>query len=167
MKSQRIVLAAHCVLNQNSVVEGWARARGAYPVAALLVEEGAGILQLPCPELIYGGLDRPPLEVEDYDTEEYRELCRGLLLPYVRQLAEYARHGYAILGVIGIGNSPTCSFGGVRGVMADVLVSLLEREGLAVPFVDIPEDYREGTEDAAVDEKIKTLLRSCSNETKR
>ena len=78
MKSRRIVLVSHCVLNQNSVVEGWSRAKGAVPIVKLLLEEGIGIVQLPCPELICGGLSRPPRSFDDYNTAGYRARCRDL-----------------------------------------------------------------------------------------
>ena len=53
LKSKKLVLIAHCVINQNSVIEGWARAKGAFPIAKLLLDESVGIIPLPCPELIF------------------------------------------------------------------------------------------------------------------
>ena len=53
------MLAAHCLLNQNAISDGTADYPGTHEeVARLLLEEGVGILQLPCPELCCLGLDR-------------------------------------------------------------------------------------------------------------
>lgn len=160
MKSRRIVLVSHCVLNQNSVVEGWSRAKGAFPIVKLLLEEGIGIVQMPCPELVCGGLSRPPRNFDDYNTAGYRARCRDLLLPYIGQIKEYLAYGYDIAGVIGIENSPTCAFSGVRGVMADELYKMLEQENIELPYMEIPEDYREGRPSPELDKKISEFIRS-------
>jgi predicted secreted protein len=159
MNSKKIILVSHCVLNQNSVVGGWARARGAYPVSGLLIEEGIGIIQLPCPELLFGGLGRPPRSAEEYNTDDYRAFCCELLLPYVRQIREYLKHGYAFLGAVGIQNSPTCAMSIPRGIMADVLFSMLEHENITLPYIEIPEDYREGTSSAELEDTIRKFIR--------
>lgn len=160
MKAKKIVLVAHCVINQNCVVDGLSRARGAYPITELLIREGIGIIQLPCPELIYNGIERPPLSYDDYNTKEYRAVCRSLLRPYVRQIKNYLESGYTFLGIIAINNSPSCSMSGVRGVLVTELISILDKENIALPFVEIPESYREGANSIELEENIIMLIRS-------
>lgn len=58
-RSRKIVLVAHCVLNQNSKIDGCAHYPGPIKeVIELLISAGCGIVQLPCPELMHLGLDR-------------------------------------------------------------------------------------------------------------
>jgi predicted secreted protein len=58
-RSKRVVLVAHCVLNQNVKLDACAHYPGAIEeLAAELVRRGLGIVQLPCPELACLGLDR-------------------------------------------------------------------------------------------------------------
>ncbi len=158
MRSKRIVLVSHCVLNQNSVLEGWERARGAYPVVRAFIDAGIGIVQLPCPELISCGLCRPPRSRDDYDTAEYRTLCKELLKPYIIQLREYKKNGYELVGLCAIESSPTCSMSGDRGVLMDELLLMLEAEDIALPYIEIPETYREGGSSTELEEKIYEFI---------
>ena len=80
-RSHRIVLVAHCLLNQNSKVAGLASYSGVFtPLISLLVDAGVGIVQLPCPEFVHLGPSRPvgTDTVEQYDTSEYRATCVGI-----------------------------------------------------------------------------------------
>ena len=158
MRSKRIILVCHCLLNQNSVLEGWERARGAYPIASVFINAGIGIVQLPCPELICCGLHRPPLSKEKYDTAAYRSLCRELLRPYIAQLLEYRKNGYELVGMCAIKNSPTCSMSGNRGVLMDELMTLLEAQDIPLPYIEIPEDYREDGSTKELEEKINKFI---------
>jgi predicted secreted protein len=121
-RSRRLVLVAHCVLNQNAKLDACA----AYPGAILeaseaLLREGVGILQLPCPELVCLGLDRgtergtvTSVEAEDtrigrrMSEEGSRRTCRNLVSGVVQQLDEYRKHGFEIVGLVGINGSPSC-----------------------------------------------------------
>ena len=71
--------------------------------------EGAGIVQLPCPESTCLGMNRWGMSRDQYDHPSYRSHCRRpLLLPTVDQLAGFARAGYEIIGVIGVDGSASC-----------------------------------------------------------
>jgi predicted secreted protein len=160
MKHKKVVIVAHCVLNQNAVVDGLDRARGAYPIIEILLREGLGMLQLPCPELLYSGVKRPPRSFDQYNTREFRELCRSLLVPYIKQLQDYLQNGYTFLGVVAIANSPTCALGGVRGVLMRELASLFEEHNIPLKYAEIPESYQEGVHDATLENDILNLIRS-------
>jgi predicted secreted protein len=121
-RSRRLVLVAHCVLNQNAKLDRCARYPGAIvEVSEALVREGVGILQLPCPELVCLGLDRgsePGIAttVEAEDTriarrmaeEDSRRTCRNLADGVIHQIQEYRKHGFEIVGLVGINGSPSC-----------------------------------------------------------
>lgn len=165
MKSQKIIFVAHCVLNQNAVVDGLARAKGAYPILQLLLDDGVGIIQLPCPELIFDGVSRGEHTFAEYNTMEYRALCRTILQPYIKQIQDYMSCGYTFLGVIGIEMSPSCAMSGVRGVLMEELSSIMATERIPLPYIEIPESYRAGAVDTTLENNILRLIRSLINET--
>ncbi len=121
-RSRRVLLVAHCVLNQNAKIDRCARYPGAMrEVAGALAAGRAGLLQLPCPELVCLGLDRGADPAGDRtiaseDTRvarrmagrQARSVCRRLAEDVIFQLVEYRRNGFAILGLLGIDGSPTC-----------------------------------------------------------
>jgi predicted secreted protein len=121
-RSKKILLVAHCILNQNAKIDRCAHFPGAIQeVAQILIDAGVGILQMPCPELLCLGLDRQvetgsPSTIESEDTrvairmaEEWAAaLCSKMVSDLVYQVEEYRKNGFAVLGVIGINGSPTC-----------------------------------------------------------
>lgn len=108
-RSGRVAIVAHCILNQNSVVLGLAREAAAVrPLVDILLDFNLGILQLPCPELAYGGLRRFWQSREQYDTPLFRAHCRRLAREVAEAAAVYAREGMVIPIVIGIAGSPSC-----------------------------------------------------------
>jgi predicted secreted protein len=151
-RSRRIVLVAHCILNQNAVVEPLARAPGVLGgIVRICAEAGVGLLQLPCPEVLERGPLRAQAERASYDTAAHRALCRRILEPVRDQVRAYEEAGYAIVGLIGIGHSPSCGVrttheGGRpvagRGVFMEELLAMLpelEERALQVPR-DYPDD---------------------------
>jgi predicted secreted protein len=129
-------------LNQNSVVKGWARARGAFPqVVQAILAEGIGIIQLPCPEKTFAGLQRPPMTVEEYDTDSYRQHCIALLNGLIDDLLNYREHEVELVGVIGIEDSPSCC--PQKGIFYQILLHLLAEHGFSTRTVQVPPDFRE------------------------
>jgi uncharacterized protein YbbK (DUF523 family) len=124
--------------------------------AAWLVASELGIVQMPCPELACLGLDRqadPRLDatIESEDTRvaarmneaPAREVCERLAAEVAQQVGEYTRHGFEVVGILGINGSPTCGLetnwrDGAEpagpGVFILALMGRLEAEGLAIPF---------------------------------
>lgn len=107
-RSRRVLLVCHCVLNANSRIEGLARYEGVHPIVAELRERGYGLVQLPCPEFVFDGLQRPPRALEDYDTPEYRSLCLRLAEDIERDVSAYERDGVHVEAVVGVEGSPSC-----------------------------------------------------------
>ncbi len=121
-RSKRVVLVAHCILNQNVKIDRCAHYPGAmWELVRFLADSGVGILQMPCPELLYLGLDRGadrevPSTVASEDTRvarrmadpEAHALCAELVHGLVRQVVEYTKNGFDVLGIMGINGSPTC-----------------------------------------------------------
>lgn len=99
----------HCLLNSNSKISGLSFYSGALlPVVNKYLATGAGIIQLPCPEMTYLGLKRWGMTREQYDTPFYRRHCIEILTPYVDQILEYIHNGYSVESVVGVDGSPSC-----------------------------------------------------------
>jgi uncharacterized protein YbbK (DUF523 family) len=120
------MLVSHCLLNENTRYAGGATRAGA--VAELvreLVDDGYGIHQLPCPELLAWGGVLKPRSLVLYDSRGgplypvrgvllrafswwtrlvYRRLARQV----VRDVADYRRSGMTVAGIVGVGTSPSC-----------------------------------------------------------
>ena len=132
----KIVVVAHCILNQNSRVLGLAY----YPavigeVVDVLRRYNIGFLQMPCPELTYAGIKRPSKTKEEYNTPNYRKHCRKIAVSTANQLEEFAKNGVKVIAVLGIENSPSCdagSFVNETGVFMEELTLELEERGLEI-----------------------------------
>lgn len=135
---------SHCVLNQNAVIHGWERARGAFPFAIDLLRSGIALIQLPCPEFIVLGGDRPPMTYEEYDNlPDFRQECQRLLQPMIQQIQAYQAEGYQYLGVIGIHESPNCSISGQRGVLMEEFFAECHKAQIGTDFLEVPTWYSE------------------------
>ena len=170
-RSKKVVFAVHCILNQNARIEGCGFFAGVInKPAQALIKSGAGIIQMPCPELLYAGLDRRGHECmkngirESMSTPQGQSACRRMARGIIRQIQEYQKNGFAVLGIIGNDGSPSC---GVKltwshskdknikgqGAFIAALRSELRKHTLKVPFIAI-EDFK--WEKSA--ERIKKLL---------
>ena len=157
---KKLVLISHCVINQNSVVHPLARAKGQFTFVDSLIKNNIGIYQLPCPEFKFGGLNRVPTEKEDYDTPEYRGLCRKLSLDVVEEIMEYIKHYNKVVGVIGINHSPTCSITGKRGIFMEELFKELESREIILPYIEVPGEYDESDDSVnEMREKIQKMIK--------
>lgn len=121
-RSKKVLLIAHCILNQNAKIDQCAYYPGVIrEVSQTLMDSGVGILQMPCPELLCLGLDRqvepglqPSVESEDtrvaqrMSEDQARNICRQIAVDLVYQLVEYQKNEFTLVGAIGINGSPTC-----------------------------------------------------------
>ena len=148
MRKKELILVSHCVLNQNSVIRDWERAPGAFNHLVIqLLKKDIGIIQLPCPELKHLGLGRPPQTKNTYNTRAYRKLCSDLAKELVEDIVAYVESGYKILGLIGIGASPTCDTLGEKGIFMEEVFKELDYKQIYIPSLDVPEAYEEGKTD--------------------
>ncbi|MGZ5324790.1 MAG: hypothetical protein ACXWZ3_12220, partial [Solirubrobacterales bacterium] len=148
-RSRRVVFVSHCLLNENVRYLGGAfRPGGVAELINELVEGGVGICQMPCPEqrawggvlkrrmlLAYGARDTLPYRVRGlllrlfvlHTRVVYRRLARGV----AAQIADYERSGFTVVGIVGVGASPSCgvrttldmrhSFDAMAGMTPDAL----------------------------------------------
>ncbi len=180
-RSKRVLLVAHCVLNQNVKIDRCARYPGMIEqVSQVLIDAGVGLIQMPCPELLYLGLDRQvdkraSATIESEDTRVARRmtedtgkaLCREIASNLVYQVEEYRKNGFEIIGIVGIDGSPTC---GVEtawsnnqeeqgaGVFLQVFREELDRRNIFLPMKGI-KAYEPQDAIAAVSELLEMPTR--------
>lgn len=121
-----MVFVAHCLLNENVRFLGGAIRPGAVCEAVEpYLRDGAGIVQLPCPEqhawggvlkrwmlTLYGRrvlrwspVRRPLVVLVRWATAvRYGHLARRT----AREIVDYATSGFEVVGVVGVGASPSC-----------------------------------------------------------
>lgn len=159
LRSKKIVLLSHCLMNVNSKVEGLAVYEAALKELLLvLIDKGYGIYQLPCPEVRLYGIKRWGQSVEQYSNMFYEKYCRNLAQDICMEVMEYQRCGYTVNTMIGLDGSPTCgitktftgdwggldhnvegSVGPGEGVFVCCLREESERHGLKMNFVGLDE----------------------------
>jgi len=120
MKEKRINVLAHCFLNPEARVKGIKK-----PDTEIILkrikndEQIEPIIQLPCPEMIYFGINRRENTKDQFDFPNYRRFCRELFLPYADMIEMFEKDGY-IISITGVSESPSCgalttSIGGKAG----------------------------------------------------
>ena len=122
-RGKRVILVAHCLLNQNAKIDRCAFYPGVIREATqLIMDSGAGMLQIPCPEMICLGLDRQAnpqssasVEEEDIRVAEAMKdagvssKMTSLAGDLIYQVLQYRKHGFDVQGLVGINGSPTCA----------------------------------------------------------
>lgn len=93
-----VTVLAHCLLNPST------RVKGLRPVP--FRPEGP-LIQLPCPEGLYLGLDRWAVTRNQLDVPEFRRFCRSLITQYADLMEMLARQGIRIK-IVGLAGSPSC-----------------------------------------------------------
>jgi predicted secreted protein len=183
-RGERILFLSHCILNQNAKVRGIAEYPGAIvPLIELLLEQGVGMYQMPCPEMIYLGNMRWGQVKDQYNNPMFRRHCRRIAERIVDEVENYRQCGYQVLGFVMMDGSPVCGldrtprpkdpdvmWGGMawyvpeseyvpgKGNFCEVLQEeLARREQDDLPFVACPEFDEVGTFDEALSE-IRALL---------
>ena len=107
-RAKKVALVAHCLLNQNAKVNGFAFFPAMVSeVIDLLKKYDFGILQLPCSETIYAGTRRWWYVREQYDNPGFIDVVREILKPVINQIKGYQKEGYKIV-LIGLDGSPSC-----------------------------------------------------------
>ena len=128
-RNKKIIVVSHCILNQNSRVLGIAYYPGMInEIVDILRKYEIGIVQMPCPELIYTGLLRWSRTKEQYDIPSFRRHCREIASIIVDQIQNYLKKDFKVIAILGIDGSPTCgveetSIGYIGGYLPDLTPS--------------------------------------------
>jgi predicted secreted protein len=143
MMDDEIEVVAHCLLNPST------RVRGLKPIE---FRQSGPLIQLPCPEALYLGLDRWAVTRNQLDVPKFRRFCRSMITHYADLLEMRAKRGSRIK-IMGISGSPSCGIittssgytGGRvrevqhehvpgRGVFMEELLAELERRGVGFDY---------------------------------
>lgn len=94
-----ITVVAHCLLNPA------VRLHGLKPLSGF--EIAGDIIQLPCPEAVYLGLNRWEVTREQMDIPNYRRMCHDIFIATADTIQMLYRAGYDIR-LVGVPGSPSC-----------------------------------------------------------
>jgi predicted secreted protein len=151
-RSGKLAVVAHCVLNQNSRVLGLARRSSVITeIIESLMHNEVGIIQMPCPELMYLGISRQPQTKDQYNTAIFRSHCRQIAKEIADQIQEYAKCEINTKIIIGIDGSPSCGVNETSkgnsyantskhervkssGILIEELRSALKERKISIPF---------------------------------
>jgi len=159
-RSKRIIFLSHCILNQNTVVYPLARAKGAYrQIIDNIMDLGIGIHQLPCPEFIYLGLNRKPMNKEEYDNKEFRLICKDISMETIKVMKEYMDNGYEVIGLLGINQSPTCSIRAERGILMEEILAVCKEAEVDINTLDVSINYVDGEDNTTDIEDLKRFVK--------
>ena len=190
-RAGKIVLLAHCILNVNAKVSGIATVpAGCAHLVGKLLDEGYGIIQLPCMEQLCCGISRWGQVKDQLDFPAFRRRCAQVLEPILDQTEDFVHCGYRVCGVIGLDGSPSCGvnktcsgrWGGEigneygleekiptlhsvcgSGVMMEVLRAQLTERGLSLPFLAV----NETDPDVDADRILFQLEENCEKEKEK
>ena len=134
MKEKRMNVVAHCFLNPK------ARVKGIKDIDQMILkriknsDQAEPIIQLPCPEMIYFGINRRENTKDQFDFPKYRRFCRNLFLPYADMIEMFDKEGYQII-ITGAAKSPSCgalttSIGGEAGRCNSFVNTITEGKGI-------------------------------------
>jgi predicted secreted protein len=139
---KKIILVSHCVLNSYcELPQGPEVLRK--DIVKTLIDKGISIVQLPCPELCYQGLERSSIYPGTEEEKEYTQYCQQLLVPIIGNMREYHKEGIKIIGIIGIDTSPSCSAINPSSIMMKIILDEIKKAGITVDNIfDMPvHDY--------------------------
>ncbi len=80
----------------------------------------------------------------EYDTAEFRTLCKSISQDAINMMKEYLGNGYEIVGLFGINESPSCGIRGVKGILMEELITLATKEQIILDTIDVPGEYFDG-----------------------
>ncbi|MBO3840994.1 MAG: hypothetical protein FGF48_01045 [Candidatus Brockarchaeota archaeon] len=167
---RRILMVSHCILNPYSKAVGLLREEKVKAarkiIKALLDDLETGIIQLPCPELLYKGLDRKPASRESYDKPEFRHICRSIAEQAVEIAVKYEHRGVGIVAYLGVEGSPSCGVEWThfkiekpdrgRGVFTEILCETMSKAGIKISLLGLPEKEKYGSLEELL-RKLKAL----------
>jgi len=115
-RSKRFVFLPFCCMAQafqaNGIVKYEWKA-SITPIMKLLIENNINIIQMPCPESIFGGyntgLSRTPKGYSYYNCKEFNDICEKLASQILDIIKGILNNGYEIIAIMGIEMSSSCA----------------------------------------------------------
>lgn len=125
-RSGRVVFLSHCILNENTRYLGGAFRKGCIKeIVSKYADEGAGMVQMPCPEEeAWGGVLKKSLLMVYGSKNKILYRLRRILLPLflfhtkltyrriavmtAKRIKDYLDSGFTVVGIMGVDGSPSC-----------------------------------------------------------
>jgi predicted secreted protein len=165
-RSKKIILVAHCLLNQNSISDGTAELPSQFvQVIREIIADDVGIIQLPCPELLCLGLDRRDREGGKRELLKENTRIRALMQEnrqiellenkaneLADQLEQYVNYDFRLLGLIGINRSPSCGIETTsrdgeerpgKGVFMELIEEVFKKRNVPLPMLGVKASRQE------------------------
>jgi len=98
--SEEVLVVGHCLLNP------LARVKGVKPPIPF-DPKGRNVIQLPCPEAMYLGIQRREITKVQLDHPGYRRFCQDVFRPFADLIEELVADGVKIR-LLGVPKSPSC-----------------------------------------------------------
>jgi len=147
-RSKRIVFVSHSLLNQNVMPLGTEKYPGAVKeLLELLNESEVGIVQLPAIEVDYnGGINSKPKPKTFYENKTFRDQCRRVSQDTIKQIENYLKENYKVLGILGVEFSPIYGVNKIengrkftpgKGVFIEELETEMQKKNFQVPIIGI------------------------------
>ena len=156
---RKILVVSHCIINPHSKARGLATKEkieaSRKALYELLKDTDLGIVQLPCPEMLYAGLGRKPAPRSFYDNSDFRRICREIAEQVVKLVREYEEEGVKIIAYIGVEGSPSCGVEWTHfeeeraekgmGIFTETLLETMSNAGIRIAMLGLPESEKYGT----------------------
>lgn len=123
---KKIAILSHCVLNSCCELPE-APDTFRRQILETLLEKNISIFQLPCPELCFQALERESILPESSLAKDYRDYCKTLLAPVIKNLEEYKKHDIEVALIMGIDTSPSCSVHDREAIMMKLLLESMKK----------------------------------------
>lgn len=108
-RSKKVVFVSNCLLNANNKVMEFARYPGMFSeVVKTLDNYGLGLIQMPCPEVLYMGNQRWWNSRNLYNNVGFRRFCREIAGQMADYMENYEIMGYHTVTILNCNGSPTC-----------------------------------------------------------
>ena len=146
-RNKKVVFVSHCLLNQNARPVGKERFAGPFrDLINMFAEAGIGIVQLPCPQMEFnGGLNRRS-KASTPASGTYRNNCKKLSSNLIKQVENYIKNDYKVVGILGVEFSTTCAVHQTnngrknvpgKGVLIEEIEQEMQKKNFQVPIIGV------------------------------
>ena len=141
MDEKKVIFVPHCILNQSIRNESGTTKQ----LLNIFAESEIGIIQLPCPEVEFDGLNRE-IKAKEFYNSKYRKHCEELSIKILKDVKRYLDSNYKVLGILGIELSPTCGVYRIRtkkkispgkGILIEEIEKEMRKNNFQVPIISV------------------------------
>lgn len=148
-RSKKVIFVSHCLLNQNVRAFGREKFSGSFKdLLELFASAGVGIIQLPCPQIEYDsdGLNRKIKPKSAFETNGYRKYCNKISNNIIKQIENYLRNNYEVIGILGVELSTSCGVHQIqngrknvpgKGILMEEIEREMQKKNFQVPVLGV------------------------------